>query len=103
MQGNTIQIKIKSFDAAKIEVATKKIIAIAKSENAKISGPIPLPTRRERFTVLKATHVYKKSREQFEIRTHKRLLVITNINDKLKDLFKRMKLAAGVSVQIKQS
>ena len=101
MQGK-IQIKIKSFDANKIEVAVKKIIAVAKGENATISGPIPLPTRRERFTILRATHVYKKSREQFEIRTHKRLIVLSNVNDKLKDSLKRLKLSAGVSVAIKQ-
>ncbi len=102
MQGK-IQIKIKSFDANKIEVATKKIIAVAKAEKATISGPIPLPTRRERFTILRATHVYKKSREQFEIRTHKRLIVLSNVNAKLKDSLKRLKLSAGVSVAIKQS
>jgi small subunit ribosomal protein S10 len=97
-----IQIKLKSFDAGKIEVATKKIIAIAQAEKAIVSGPIPLPTRRERFTILKATHVYKKSREQFEIRTHKRLIVLSDVNDKLKDSLKRLKLSAGVSIKIKQ-
>lgn len=97
-----IQIKLKSFDANKIEAATKKIVAIAQAENATIAGPIPLPTRRERFTVLRATHVYKKSREQFEIRTHKRLIQLSNVNDKLKDSLKRLKLSAGVSITVKQ-
>ena len=99
---NKIQIKLQSFDAAKIENESKKIIEIAKAENAKVSGPVPLPTRKELFTVLRATHIYKKSREQFEIRTHKRLIVIEDISDTLKDKLKKIKLSAGVSIKIKQ-
>lgn len=96
-----VHIKVKSFDSSLLENAIKKIIISAKSNKAVVSGPIPLPTHRERYTILRSVHVNKKSREQFEIRTHKRLLILSNVDDKLMDGLKRIEIPSGVSLSLK--
>ncbi|AWX69284.1 30S ribosomal protein S10 [[Mycoplasma] anseris] len=96
-----LQIKIKSFDAYQIDDAAKKIVLLAKSEKAKVSGPIPLPTKKEIITILRSVHVNKKSREQFESRTHKRLIILDNVSETLVDKAKRLELPAGVQINIK--
>lgn len=96
-----LEIKLKSFDAYLVDDAAKKVVSLAKSEKAKISGPIPLPTRKEIITILRSVHVNKKSREQFESRTHKRLIVLQNVSATLVDKMKRLELPAGVQVNLK--
>ncbi|WP_412031467.1 30S ribosomal protein S10 [Metamycoplasma buccale] len=96
-----LEIKLKSFDAYLIEDSAKKIVTLAKSEKAEISGPIPLPTRKEIITILRSVHVNKKSREQFESRTHKRLIILNNVSETLADKAKRLELPAGVQISIK--
>ena len=95
-----VTIKIKAFESSIIDSATKKIVETAKAESAKIIGPIPMPTRRERFTILRSVHVNKKSREQFEMRTHKRLIQLEKTTDKLMDKLKRLELPAGVQISV---
>lgn len=95
-----VTIKVKAFEASLVDSATKKIVEAAKAEGAKVIGPIPLPTRRERFTILRSVHVNKKSREQFEMRTHKRLVQLENVNDKLSDKLTRLELPSGVQVEV---
>ncbi|GIZ06300.1 30S ribosomal protein S10 [Metamycoplasma salivarium] len=96
-----LEIKIKSFDAYLVDEAAKKIVTLAKSEKAKVSGPIPLPTKKEIITILRSVHINKKSREQFESRTHKRLIVLEAVNATLVDKMKRLELPAGVQVNLK--
>lgn len=99
---NKIEIKVYAYEASLIEATTRKIVEAAKSEGAKISGPIPLPTKRELFTILRSVHVNKKSREQFEMRTHKRLIVLNDVSEKLMDNLKRLEIPSGVQVEVKQ-
>ncbi len=94
-----IRIKLKSFDHKLIDKAALDIVMAAKRNGAKVSGPIPLPTSIERFTVLRSVHVNKKSREQFEIRTHKRLIDIFEPNDQVTEALSKLKLPAGVQAQ----
>ncbi|AWX42696.1 30S ribosomal protein S10 [Metamycoplasma cloacale] len=96
-----LNIKIKSFDAYQVDDAAKKIIALAKSEKVKFAGPIPLPTHKEIITILRSVHVNKKSREQFESRTHSRLIVLKDVTPTLVDKAKRFELPAGVQINIK--
>ncbi len=96
-----IRIIIRSYDHRIMDSNIKKIIETVKETGAIIKGPIPLPTHKEIFTVLRATHKYKDSREQFERRTHKRLLDILNPNPKLFNMLQNLKLSSGVSVEIK--
>lgn len=96
-----IRVKLKSFDHRLIDRSAQEIVATAKRTGAEISGPIPLPTRIEKFTVLRSVHVNKKSCEQFEIRTHKRLIDIMNTNPDTVDALMKLQLPAGVSVDIK--
>ncbi|TPE58020.1 30S ribosomal protein S10 [[Mycoplasma] falconis] len=96
-----LEIKIKAFDAQLVEDAAKKVVTLAKEEKAKVSGPIPLPTRKEIVTILRSVHVNKKSREQFESRTHKRLIVLENVSATLLDKAKRLELPAGVQISLK--
>ncbi|MBN0919167.1 30S ribosomal protein S10 [[Mycoplasma] gypis] len=96
-----LQIKIKSFDHTLVDQASVKVVNLAKEEKANVSGPIPLPTKKEIITILRSVHVNKKSREQFESRTHKRLIIVENVNDKLVDKFKHLELPAGVELSIK--
>ena len=96
-----VTIKIKAYESKLVDSATKKIVEAAKAESATVIGPVPLPTRRERFTVLRSVHVNKKSREQFEMRTHKRLIKLEKVSDKLMDQLTRLELPAGVQVEVK--
>lgn len=97
---NKVTIKVKAYEASLVDSATKKVVEAAKSEKATVIGPVPLPTRRERFTILRSVHVNKKSREQFEMRTHKRLIQLENVNDKLADKLTRLELPSGVQVEV---
>ena len=97
----TIRIRLKSFDHRLIDQSAKDIVETAKRTGARINGPIPLPTKKERFTVLISPHVNKDAREQYEIRTHKRLMDIVEPTDKTVDALMKLDLAAGVDVQIK--
>jgi len=101
MAEQRIRIKLKAYDHRLIDRSTDKIIKTAKATGALISGPIPLPTKRSVYTVLRSPHVDKKSREQFETRIHKRLIDILNSNPKTVDALMKLELPAGVDVEIK--
>ena len=103
MNGQTIRIRLKSFDHRLIDLSAKEIVDTAKRTGAQVRGPIPLPIRKERFTVLISPHVNKDARDQYEIRTHKRLMDIVEPTDKTVDALMKLDLAAGVDVQIKLS
>jgi len=96
-----IKIRLKSFDHRSLEQATKEIVGAVKRTGADISGPIPLPRKIRRFTVLRSPHVNKKSREQFEIRTQLRLLIINYPTPQTVDALKKVDLPAGIDVEIK--
>src|SRR3990167_1099049 len=96
-----IRIRLKGFDHRLIDQSTREIVETAKRTGAQIRGPIPLPSKMERFTVLTSPHANKDARDQYEIRTHKRLLDIVNPTDKTVDALMKLDLAAGVDVQIK--
>ena len=100
MASQSINIRLKSFDHRLIDDSTKEIVETAKRTGAQVRGPIPLPTRKEKFTVLISPHVNKDARDQYEIRTHKRLVVIVQPTDKTVDALMKLDLAAGVDVQI---
>ncbi|MDA1074864.1 MAG: 30S ribosomal protein S10 [Proteobacteria bacterium] len=100
MQNQRIRIRLKAFDHRLIDVSTQEIVETAKRTGAQVKGPIPLPTRREKFTVLISPHVNKDARDQYEIRTHKRLLDIVEPTEKTVDALMKLDLAAGVEVQI---
>lgn len=97
-----IRIKLKSYDHSILDMAAQKIVEIAKSTGAKVSGPVPLPTKKEIITIIRATHKYKDSREQFEIRTHKRLIDILEPSPKTVDSLIRLDLPAGIEIEIKK-
>jgi len=97
----TLRIKLKSYDHAMIDVAAEKIVECAKRNGATVSGPIPLPTDREIITILRAVHKYKDSREQFETRTHKRLIDIEKPSQKAVNEIMSLELPAGVSIEVK--
>ena len=99
--GQSIRIKLKAYDHHLIDKSAEKIITTAKTTGALISGPIPLPTKRSIFTVLRSPHVDKKSREQFEVRIHKRLIDIHNATNKTIDQLMKLELPAGVDIEIK--
>ncbi len=96
-----IRIRLKAFDHKLLDQSAVEIVDTAKRTGARIAGPIPLPTKIERYTVLRSPHVDKKSREQFEIRTHKRLLDILDPTQQTIDALMRLDLSAGVEVEIK--
>ena len=96
-----IRIKLKAYDHAVLDQSAEKIVEIAKRTGAKVSGPIPLPTDREIITILRAVHKYKDSREQFERRTHKRLIDILNPSQKTIEALMSLDLPAGVEIEIK--
>ena len=100
MQNQRIRIRLKAFDHKLIDVSTQEIVDTAKRTGAQVKGPIPLPTRKERFTVLVSPHVNKDARDQYEIRTHKRMLDIVEPTEKTVDALMKLDLAAGVEVQI---
>ncbi len=101
MTNQRIRIRLKSFDHRVLDVSATEIVETARRTGARVSGPIPLPTRIERFTVNKSPHVNKKAMEQFEIRTHKRLLDIIDPTIKTVDELKKLNLPAGVDITIK--
>ncbi|MBN2852425.1 MAG: 30S ribosomal protein S10 [Clostridia bacterium] len=96
-----IRIRLKAYDHHLIDQSANKIVETAKRSGAKISGPVPLPTRREIVTILRAPHKYKDAREQFEMRTHKRLIDILAPTPKTVDALMRLDLPAGVDIEIK--
>ena len=96
-----IRIRLKAYDSKLLDQSATEIVETAKRTGARVSGPIPLPTRINRFTVLRSPHVDKKSREQFEIRTHKRLLDILEPTQQTLDALMKLDLSAGVDVEIK--
>ncbi|RMG66804.1 MAG: 30S ribosomal protein S10 [Nitrospirae bacterium] len=96
-----IRIKLRAYDHRLLDQSVKEIVETAKRTGARIAGPVPLPTRIQKFTVLRSPHIDKKSREQFEIRTHKRLIDIYDPTPQTVDELMRLELAAGVDVEIK--
>ncbi|MFN7702057.1 MAG: 30S ribosomal protein S10 [Deltaproteobacteria bacterium] len=96
-----IRIRLKAYDHRLLDQSASEIVDTAKRTGARVAGPIPLPTRINRFTVLRGPHVDKKSREQFEIRTHKRLLDILDPNQQTLEALMKLDLSAGVEVEIK--
>ena len=96
-----IRIRLKSYDHRILDMSAEKIVETAKGTGASVSGPIPLPTEKQIITILRAVHKYKYSREQFEIRTHKRLIDISNPSSKTVDSLMRLDLPAGVDIEIK--
>ncbi|MDA0261856.1 MAG: 30S ribosomal protein S10 [Proteobacteria bacterium] len=101
MDQQNIRIRLKAFDHRVLDQSTGEIVETAKRTGAEVRGPIPLPTKIERFTVLRSPHIDKKSREQFEIRTHRRLLDIVDPTPQTVDALMKLDLAAGVDVEIK--
>ncbi|MFN3535088.1 MAG: 30S ribosomal protein S10 [Desulfatiglandales bacterium] len=96
-----IRIKLKAYDHRVLDQAAKEIVATAKETGARVAGPIPLPTKISRYTVLRSPHIDKKSREQFELRTHKRIIDILDPTQQTVDSLMKLDLAAGVDVEIK--
>jgi len=101
MASNKIRIRLKSFDHRILDDSAAKIVEAAKKTGAQIVGPVPLPTEKEVYTILRAVHKYKDSREQFEIRTHKRLIDVVNPTDETVQTLTRLQLPAGVDIEIK--
>ncbi len=101
MAEQKIRIRLRAYDHEVIDSSAEKIVEAVKRSGAKVSGPIPLPTEIERITILRAVHNYKDSREQFEQRTHKRLIDIIGPNAKTLDALKKLNLPAGVDIEIK--
>jgi small subunit ribosomal protein S10 len=96
-----IRVRLKSYDHTLIDAAAEKIVELAKRNGATVSGPIPLPTEKEIVTILRAVHKYKDSREQFEMRTHKRLIDIVKPSQKVVDALMNVELPAGVEIEVK--
>ena len=96
-----IRIRLKSYDHRILDMSAEKIVETAKGTGASVAGPMPLPTEKQIITILRAVHKYKDSREQFEIRTHKRLIDISNPSSKTVDSLMRLDLPAGVDIEIK--
>ena len=101
MAQGKIRVRLKSYDHTLIDAAAEKIVEVAKRNGAEVSGPIPLPTDKEVVTILRAVHKYKDSREQFEMRTHKRLIDIVNPAQKTIEALMSIELPAGVEIEIK--
>jgi small subunit ribosomal protein S10 len=98
--GQVIRIRLKSYDHKLIDQSSKEIVETAKRTGASVQGPVPMPTHIERFTILISPHANKNARDQYEIRTHKRLVIIMEPTDKTVDALMKLDLAAGVDVQI---
>ena len=96
-----IRVRLMAYDHKILDLSVEKILEVAKKTNAGVKGPIPLPTEKQIYTILRATFKYKDSREQFEIRTHKRLIYITNPTKETIDTLRRLDLASGVDIDIK--
>ena len=101
MESQNIRIRLKAYDHRVLDQSTLEIVNTAKRTGAQVRGPIPLPTRIEKFTVLRSPHVDKKSREQFETRAHKRIIDIHNSNNKTVDSLSKLDIPAGVDIEIK--
>ena len=101
MANQKIRIKLKAYEHSLIDQSSERIVETAKRTGARVSGPIPLPTEKEIITILRAPHKYKDSREQFEMRTHKRLIDIHNPNPRTVDAMMKLDLPAGVEIEIK--
>ncbi len=99
-KNQNIRIRLKAFDHRLIDQSAKEIVETAKRTGAHVKGPIPLPTKKERFTILISPHVNKDARDQYELRTHKRMMDIVDPTDKTVDALMKLDLAAGVDVQI---
>lgn len=97
----TIRIRLKAYDHTLLDQSAEKIVETAKRAGAQVSGPIPLPTKKEIITILRAVHKYKDSREQFEMKTHKRLIDILNPNQKTMETLMKLDLPAGVDLEMK--
>ena len=101
MASKKIRIRLKAYDYRILDVSVEKIIAAVKNSGATVVGPIPLPTEKQVYTILRAVHKYKDAREQFEIRTHKRLIDIVNPNKQTIDTLTHLDLPSGVDIEIK--
>ncbi|MEM7571913.1 MAG: 30S ribosomal protein S10 [Bacteroidota bacterium] len=101
MNQQKIRIKLRSYDHNLVDKSTEKIVKTVKSNGAIVTGPIPLPTEKNIYTVLRSPHVNKKSREQFQLRTHKRLIEIYTPNQKTVDALSKLELPSGVDIQVK--
>ncbi|MBO8129548.1 MAG: 30S ribosomal protein S10 [Peptococcaceae bacterium] len=101
MESQKIRIRLKAFDHSMLDRSAQKIVETAKRTGAQVAGPVPLPTRKNIYTILRSPHVNKDSREQFEIRTHKRLIDILEPTPKTVDALMRLDLPAGVDIEIK--
>lgn len=102
MDKDRIRVRLRGFDVGLVDQSALSIVQTVGNAGARVAGPIPLPTRINKFTVLRSPHVNKKSREQFEMRTHKRLIDILDPTSKVMDALMRLELPAGVDVEIKQ-
>ena len=98
---NKIRIKLKAYDHRSLDLAASKIVETVKRLNGKVSGPVPLPTEIQKYTILRAVHKYKDSREQFEMRTHKRLIDIKDPSKEVVDALQHLDLPSGVEIEIK--
>jgi small subunit ribosomal protein S10 len=103
MANQRIRIRLKAFDHRLIDQSAREIVDTAKRTGAQVRGPVPLPSKKERYTILTSPHVNKDARDQYELRTHKRLMDIVDPTDKTVDALMKLDLAAGVDVQIKLS
>ena len=101
MASQKIRIKLKGYEHNLVDQSAERIVETAKRTNARVSGPIPLPTEKEIVTILRSPHKYKDSREQFERRTHKRLIDVYNVNQRTVDAMMKLDLPAGVDIEIK--
>ena len=101
MAKGKIRVRLKSYDSTIIDAAAAKVVDVAKRNGSKVSGPIPLPTDKEIVTILRAVHKYKDSREQFEMRTHKRLIDVIKPSEEAVKAFTSLELPAGVEIEIK--
>ncbi len=101
MATDSIKIRLESYDHEALDISAQEIVDVARRSEARVRGPIPLPTRVERYTVLRSPHGDKKSREQFEVRTHKRLIYLSQPTKKTVDLLSKLNLPAGVEIKIK--
>lgn len=100
MKGQIIRIRLKGFDHNLVDKSAKEIVETAKRTGAQVRGPVPIPTRKERFTILVSPHIDANARDQYEIRTHNRVVIIEEPTDKTVDALMKLDLAAGVDVQI---
>ena len=96
-----IRVRLKAYDHVNLDLSAERIVQVAKNSGATVVGPIPLPTEKQVFTILRAVHKYKDSREQFEIRTHKRIIDITNPKKETLEALKNLDLPSGVDIEIK--